>query len=156
MSASPNRPPESRNAAVELVFVLDAIPALVSYIDADERYQFNNRAYYEWFGRTAEELRGRQLRDILGPDAYGAIKPHLESVLRGQRVDFETLARLAGSEPREIHATYVPDTAPDGHVRGFVAIVQDISETARAAREVRTADARLSLAKQPDGRKTKN
>ena len=147
MSASPNRPPESRNAtAVELVFVLDAIPALVSYIDADERYQFNNRAYQEWFGRTAEELRGRQLLEVLGPDAYGAIKPHLELALRGQRVDFETLARYADREPREIHATYVPDTAPDGRVRGFVAIVQDISATARAAREVRSADARLSLA----------
>ena len=135
-----------RAPAVELDFIFNAIPALVSYIDADERYQFNNRAYQEWFGRSAAELRGRQLLDVLGSEAYEAIREQVRAALQGDRVEFETLARYANGAAREIHATYVPDTAPDGTVRGFVAIVQDISAQAQAARQVRAADARLTLA----------
>ena len=136
----------SQVSDVALDFVLDAIPALVSYIDADERYQFNNRSYQEWFGHTAEELRGRTLLEIVGPDAYASIEEYVHRVLQGTRVEFDTVARYTDGTTREIHATYVPDRSPEGVVRGFVAIVQDVSAQAQAVRQVRAADARLSLA----------
>jgi PAS domain S-box-containing protein len=147
VSDSPDSPAASPRAnAVALDFVLDAIPALISYVDADERYQFNNRAYQEWFGRTAEQMRGRRLAEVLDAQAYESIRAHVRSALEGHIVAFETVARYEDGSIREIHATYVPDKTPSGMVRGFVAIVQDISDQARAARLVRAADERLTLA----------
>jgi len=142
-----DRSAESRTTPrIELEFLLDSIPALVSYIDAEERYQFNNRAYVDWFGMSSDELRGRHLQDVLGEAGYEAIRPHVHSALRGERCEFETLAAYKNGDVREIHATYVPDRDAGGSVRGFVAIVQDVTEKARAGRQVRAADARLSLA----------
>jgi PAS domain-containing protein len=34
----------------QLRSIIDAAPALISYIGADLRYRFNNRAYESWFG----------------------------------------------------------------------------------------------------------
>jgi PAS domain S-box-containing protein len=143
-SDRPGEPPPA--AAVDLEFLLNANPSLIAYIDARECYQFNNRAYEAWFGRSSEEMRGRHLLDVLGVAAYDAIKPHVQAALRGGRIDFETIARYEDGGAREIHATYVPDIGVDGRVRGFVAIVQDISHQAHAARQVRAADERLTLA----------
>ncbi len=33
----------------------DALPVLLSYVDRDQRYRFNNRAYERWFGETPPE-----------------------------------------------------------------------------------------------------
>jgi PAS domain S-box-containing protein len=143
----PDRSLESHNGRhVELEFVLDSIPALVAYVDLQGCYRFNNRAYQQWFNLTPDQLRGRHVRDVVGAIAFDDVRPHIEAALRGERTDFETVAQYKGGELREVHATYVPDRDPQGNVRGFVAMVQDISAQARAARQVRAADERLGLA----------
>src|SRR3954463_16126466 len=38
--------------------IADHLPALVAYVDKDQRYRFNNRAYETWIGRTPESLYG--------------------------------------------------------------------------------------------------
>ena len=109
-------------------------------------YRFNNRAYEQWFNLTRDQLRGRHVRDVVGAIAFDDVRPHIEAALRGERTEFETVAQSKGGELREVHATYVPDRDSQGNVRGFVAMVQDISAQARAARQVRAADERLGLA----------
>ncbi|MGH2414056.1 MAG: PAS domain-containing protein, partial [Microcystaceae cyanobacterium] len=42
----------------ELRLVTNAVPALISFVDSDQRYRFNNRAYEEWFGHPATEVYG--------------------------------------------------------------------------------------------------
>ena len=41
-----------------LEFIVEAVPALIGYVDTDERYRFNNLAYRDWFGRPAGEFVG--------------------------------------------------------------------------------------------------
>jgi PAS domain S-box-containing protein len=41
-----------------LLLTADGVPALISYVDAGERYRFNNLAYENWFGRRREEVYG--------------------------------------------------------------------------------------------------
>ena len=31
-----------------LQFIIDAVPALIAYVDTDECYRFNNHAYEHW------------------------------------------------------------------------------------------------------------
>jgi PAS domain-containing protein len=59
-----------------LVALADAIPALVSFVDADERYQYVNAGYGRWLGGSPASYVGRTLRDVLGPVAYDQIRPY--------------------------------------------------------------------------------
>ena len=129
----------------ELQIVTDAIPVLVSYVDADERYRFLNCAYERWFDTSRDAMLGRTLREVLGDDAYAKVHPHVKAVLAGTTIKYDAHVpyRLGGM--RWIEATYVPDLAPDGRVRGYVGLVSDVSERRQleVARESATRQAEL-------------
>src|SRR5688572_17046866 len=83
------RAPVTTSSSI-LLAIADALPALISYVDADYRYQFNNRAYEEWFGHSREEIRGKPLIDVLGKAAFEAIRPYAKRALAGESVAYET------------------------------------------------------------------
>jgi PAS domain S-box-containing protein len=118
-----------------LEFIIEAVPALIGYVDVDERYRFNNLAYQDWFGRPVEEFVGRTVRDILGDVAYAAVAPHVRSALAGRLVTFESELTYRDGKPRYVRATYVPDVGEDGRVHGFVAHVNDITDLKQAEAE---------------------
>jgi PAS domain S-box-containing protein len=74
----------------ELRLITNAVPVLISYVDSQQRYRFNNRRYEEWFGRPATEVYGKHLREVLGELAYEKLCPYVEAVLSGQEVTFES------------------------------------------------------------------
>src|SRR4051794_4871549 len=55
--------------------VTEASPALLSYVDAAERYVYVNRAYELFFGRPREEIIGKRLDELLSPDRYQESRP---------------------------------------------------------------------------------
>jgi PAS domain S-box-containing protein len=118
-----------------LRIVVDALPALVSFVDPDLRYRFVNRAYTEWFGTPIEDLVGKTLPEALGESAFETIRPHVEAALAGESVHYSTEIPYAGGS-RFVDASYTPDRAPDGSIRGFVALVLDVTATRRAEERV--------------------
>jgi PAS domain-containing protein len=50
--------------------ILDAIPALVAYIDNSLHAKFLNQAFAAWFGRPVSELENMHIADILGADDF--------------------------------------------------------------------------------------
>ena len=109
--------------------ITDAVPALIAYVDSSNRYVFSNRTYCEWFGLQPEQLCGAHARDVLGEQAYEAAKPRIELALSGHAVDFEAeVPQPGGGEIRHVRAHYVPDRADDGSIRGYFALVIDITE----------------------------
>lgn len=107
--------------------ITDAVPALVSFVDRDGRYQFVNSAHERWFGRPKEELLGKTVAEVVGPDAYARIRPHAEAALAGTPVTFDGRVPYRDGGARYIEASYVPHRGPDG-VAGYVALVADVSE----------------------------
>jgi PAS domain-containing protein len=73
-----------------LALLVEAVPALIGYVDADERYVFNNCAYERWFGRPVSDVAGRHIREVLGDAVYAVIAPHVLTALSGRRVTFES------------------------------------------------------------------
>jgi PAS domain S-box-containing protein len=135
----------------QLRLVTDALPALVSYIDRDHTYRFVNEAYQHWFDRPADQMVGRALPDVLGEAAYEHVRPHLEAALAGRRASYEAELTYARGGTRFVHADYVPDVAPDGSVRGVVALVTDQTARRRAEDAARVlADAGNVLASSLD------
>ena len=118
-----------------LEFIVEAAPALIGYVDADERYRFNNSAYEEWFGCPTRDVAGRHIRDVLGEAVYTVIEPHVRAALAGRRVTFDAALTYRDGRPRHVRATYVPDVDAAGRVHGFVAHVTDVSDLKRAELE---------------------
>ncbi|MGH7337075.1 MAG: PAS domain-containing protein, partial [Myxococcota bacterium] len=128
----------ARASAEQLRLVTDAVPALIAYVDKHRRYRFNNRAYTEWFGQTPEELHGKHLSDLLGPSAYERVRESVDAVLSGRTVSFEAALNYRDGAPRYVHINYVPDVGEGGDVKGYYALITDLSE-----RKQREDDARL-------------
>jgi PAS domain S-box-containing protein len=129
----------------QLRVIADAMPVLISYVDRDHRYRFNNRHYELWFGERSDDLRGRHAREVLGEAAYQALMPKFQAALSGKHVNFETEIPYRGGK-RHVNAHYVPDLGEDGVARGFFALVEDVSERKRAEQALESARLELSLA----------
>ena len=127
---------EARRSEAELSLLLDSIPVLVSFVGADERYGRVNQAYRSWFGLTEEQLRGREVREVIGEAAYAVLGPYVRRGLAGERFSFEqhdVPYRLGGT--RDVKVSFAPHRDADGQVRGYVAMLQDITQLRRLIRE---------------------
>src|SRR3989440_3375185 len=123
-----------------LRLILDALPAPIAYFDAEEHYRFNNKSHERWFGRTRAELHGRSLRDVFGEEQYAELRPFVERVLAGQETMFEKKVDYPDGSRRSINVTCVPEADGDGRVRGFVAIIRDMTKRRRAEEAAREAE----------------
>jgi PAS domain S-box-containing protein len=119
---------ELRDSHQRMRLITDSLPALIAYFGRDHRYRFANLAYFEWHGREPQSLVGMHARDIVGDEAFEKMQVHLDQVLQGRKVSFETLSRRGGATPRHAQVDCVPEVGPDGAVMGYYAMARDISE----------------------------
>lgn len=117
-----------RQSRLQLRMVADNMPTLISYVDTRECFLFTNRTFYEWFGRSPEQVPGSTIRDFIGDDDYHKTKPYIDRALAGEKVIFERthvdrLGRIRFNE-----ATYLPDVDEHGAVRGMYVMVLDITQ----------------------------
>ena len=105
----------------------DAMPGLVSYIDADLRYRYMNRAYREWFGIDPDAFIGKTARDVAGPEGYKGLEPHLLRGLAGERLVYEETIDFQHGGPRTIRGYLVPDQRSDGRVQGVFSFTADVT-----------------------------
>ncbi|HET7362577.1 MAG TPA: diguanylate cyclase [Burkholderiales bacterium] len=138
-----------RESEERLKVITDNVPALVAYIDAQERYRFNNRAFEEWLGMPRETVSGRTVREVWGERRYALLRPNIERALRGERVthDFALAGAGAGAgQERHVLSSYVPDFDAAGRVKGFFLLGSDITELAAARSDLRMERERLEAA----------
>ncbi|MGZ3480127.1 MAG: PAS domain-containing sensor histidine kinase [Myxococcaceae bacterium] len=103
------------------------MPAALVYVDADERYLFSNRFHETSPLRPRTHILGKTLREVMGEETYARLRPHIRAALEGRTVTFETELERPGAPPTLVRATYTPDLGPDGRIRGFVALSQDMT-----------------------------
>jgi PAS domain S-box-containing protein len=128
-----------------LQVLADAVPALLAYVSAELKYTFANKRYRESFGWD-EPIVGQSVVDVIGADALATVQPHIDAVLAGRTVSFETVVTYRRGSTREIRATYTPDLDPEGRVLGFVSVVEDITNEKALERELRQTIEHLSHA----------
>ncbi|MEI2582040.1 hybrid sensor histidine kinase/response regulator [Scytonema sp. PRP1] len=117
-----------RQREEQLRLITDAVPVLISYVDAEQRYRFNNKRYEEWHGIPASEIYGKHIKEVVGESAYESIRRYVEAVLTGEQVSYETNLDYEDGVTRYVNVSYVPQFSQGGEVVGFVALISDISE----------------------------
>lgn len=130
----------------QLKLMSDHAPVLLAHCTADCVYRFVNVPYAARYGRHPREVVGRRIEEIIGADTFAKIRPRVDTVLSGQRIEFEIAVDQAGSDPRVLHSAYEPEFDASGAVVGFVAAIVDVTEGQRAAERVREAEARFRRA----------
>lgn len=136
--------------------ITNNIPGMIAYWNRDLRCDFANSQYFNWFGRTEEDMRSIHIREFLGEKLFAENQPHMMAALRGEEQRFErTITKLNG----EISITwiqYLPHRV-DGEVLGFLVLVSDVTPLKLIEQKLRVSDAALKSVSQgvaithPDG-----
>ncbi len=111
--------------------LIDVLPGMVGYWDGNLRCQFANHAYKEWFGKTAEEMKGIHIREMQGESLFAKNEPYIRAALRGEQQHFERTITKADGSTGYTWANYIP--VSDGNrTTGFFVLVTDITALKKA------------------------
>lgn len=116
--------------------VTDHLPALVSFIDLQGRFQFNNAPYEQWLQKPLSQITGKTQHDLYTPEEFALKHPFYLKAVSGERCDFEFISSRLGPE-RHYSATYMPQLDMDGEVLGVCGMVHDITDLKRAEEQMR-------------------
>jgi PAS domain S-box-containing protein len=124
--------------------VLDNTPFLLTNCSRDLRYLFVSDAYARMIGRPAKEVIGKPIVDTVGPEGFETMRPHIEAVLQGKRVEYEAEVDFANVGPRHLQVIYVPERDQQNQVVGWIASILDVSEHKKAREEMELLQKELS------------
>ena len=124
--------------------IADRLPALVAYVDPQMRYRYVNRRFEDWYQRPAAWFIGRAVEEVVGTDTFAVTGPLLQRAACGETLEFDYPRRndLLHPPDRVLRVQLVPDRT-SGLPRGFVALMEDVTEKLAAERALRESEARL-------------
>jgi PAS domain S-box-containing protein len=126
--------------------ILDTAAIGLARCGRDLCYLACNGAYEKLVKLSAAQIIGRPMIDVMGTKAFEVIRPYIERVLRGERVEFEEEVAISGGEPRFFHVVDEPWFDSEGRVTGWIASVSDITDLKRTTKALRESEERLRLA----------
>lgn len=129
----------------QLRLVTDSVPALIAYVDNQQRYQFVNQTYSEWFGVSPAAYIGKTVKDVVGDRAYRLLAPLVEKALAGTPVSVNSELVYDQAGVKFVHINYVPDVTEDGAVRGFFSLVNDLTAAKRSEELLKSTEERIAL-----------
>ena len=127
--------------------VADNVPGMLAYWDRDLRCRFSNQHYQEWFGRSAAQMKGIRIQDLLGEALFARNEPFMRAALQGELQQFERQLIKPDGQIGQTWAQYVPHRV-DGEVQGFFALVTDITALRNNQAKQRVAAAALKAVSQ--------
>ncbi len=132
-----------RAQEAQLRFIADHAPVSLAHCSRDGRYLFVNRRNAERMALPIERIAGRPLREVMGEAAARAIQPYIDRVLTGEPVTFELEVPYRTIGTRYMRCSYEPDIDEAGHVRGWLAVLDDITDRRAMEHALRESEERF-------------
>jgi len=123
--------------------LIDTLPVCISYVDSGLHYRLNNKTYEDWFGVNRRDLIGHHIKEILGEERFEESKKRYKAILSGQTITIENVIPLKDGRKKHVVGTHVPDFGEDGQVKGFFALITDISEQVQVEKAIRESEERF-------------
>jgi PAS domain S-box-containing protein len=123
---------ELRLREQQLRLITDALPVCISYVDANQCYQFVNQTYENWFSCSHDQILGKQTCEIIGEAAYQVTQSYINQALAGQITTYEAEIPYSFGQ-RYIRGSLIPDIDSNNQVKGYYGLITDISEQHEAA-----------------------
>ena len=112
----------------ELRLLIDNTPAMICYIDSQNRYRLVNKGYAELYGMSQAGFAGRDYRDLMNPALLPKIEHFFKQALTGQPIRYERAETTAAGVVRELVVQYVPNFGEGGVVIGVFSLLTDVTE----------------------------
>ncbi len=125
--------------------IVNVLPQFVAYTDKNLTYRFVNQTYQQKFNVAPEDVVGHSLRDVIGEAAFEEARPHVEKALRGEQVRYHERYDYAIGDTRDIDGILVPDITESGEVRGYYAVLTDITPYMEIQEALRQTTERLRI-----------
>src|SRR6516164_19654 len=74
----------------DAAMVLANTPFLLTRCSSNLRYLFVSEAYARMIGQRPEQVVGKKIVDVMGETGFNTILPHVNAVLMGHHVEYET------------------------------------------------------------------
>ncbi|MTD99760.1 PAS domain-containing protein [Paracoccus sp. YIM 132242] len=130
----------------ELYHLSDALPILVGFLDRALVFRFANRCYLDVFGVTRDQVIGKRISDLLGPEQGALTEEMLNHALAGETVNVDATVHLPGKGPRAFEMRCLPRTAGDGRIDGVYMILIDIEDRKQTEIQLRDSNDRFCAA----------
>ena len=106
-------------ASKRLRIITDNLPALISYVDINETFQYANKYYEKIFGLKPEYMVGKTLLEVFNSAEIEYSKSYYDLAFSGEKVRFEKKIAATDNRPELwIDLTLLPDIN-NGQVLGF-------------------------------------
>lgn len=116
--------------------IADAVPALIAYVDKDNRYQFINNMHQEWFGLNREQLLGTSIFDLVEARNLKQFHKDVANVLQGQEIQSEYCLGRKGRSPLDVSISFIPHFDDQQQMLGYFFLGQDLTEYKQTQREL--------------------
>ena len=131
-------------SAEHLRLLTDNMPALISYFSIKEmRCQFANAAYATAYGFDTQSILGKNVREIIGEDAFRAIRPYIARAFAMERVSYERALVTPDGQHRVIDVNLIPHVSTTGAALGTFVMINDVTKFRRAENAVRESEERF-------------
>nr|WP_316640180.1 response regulator [uncultured Roseateles sp.] len=136
---------ERKEADSLLRIIANNSPGRIVYWDSEMRCRFANQTFYQWFGKTPEQVLDRSADEIFGPERRQQQHERINAALSGEAQVFEREERSASGEQRITRLHYLPDQR-DGRVQGFYVHTTDITDAKAAEQRLQQLNQALTEA----------
>jgi PAS domain S-box-containing protein len=124
--------------------VINATPALISYVSRNLTYQVVNKAYLDWFQVREDEIINIPVTTFMD----GKVRNHpgtsvLNNALAGKIQKFEIELLHYDGNWRQVEVHYIPHILDNGEIPGFVVLTLDITARLQSKKELEEKNKQL-------------
>ena len=125
-----------------LCTILNAIPSLISHWSVDLINLHSNNKYFEYLGKSPEQVEGRHMREVLGEEIFKQNIGYIQAVQVGITQAFEKSITFKDGTIRHVIVNYIPEKR-HSRVVSFFVVATDITEHKKMEEERQALEMQL-------------
>lgn len=138
---------ERLGIARRLDLLIDNVPVMICSIDADHRFLHVNRRYARFFGLLPQDLNGRPVSEIIGPELFAQRRALFEAASHGKHTQYrrDHIDPVTGKR-RIVEVDLVPEEdAKPGTPSRYFGLLREITEEVEALEEARRSEEKFAI-----------